>query len=89
MGQISYKVSYPRSAELCAFMQASTEQRRFVAGGVRGPEVRHGVCSLLCQFRSSEKQTPEGIRSVSDILGKCLGKIKGRESRRRCDTFEK
>lgn len=45
MGQI-YKVSDPRSAELRAFMKASTEQRRFVAGGVRGPEVRHGVCTL-------------------------------------------
>lgn len=45
--------------------------------------------TVMCQFRSSRKQTPER-RSASDILGGRLWKIKRRRSRTRkssdCDT---
>lgn len=64
-------------------MQAITGQPRFVARKVREHDVRRGGCmlwttsnklskliSFLGQFRPSEKQTSERIRSTSDILGK-------------------
>lgn len=63
---------------------------RFVTSEVREHEVRPGVClfegfqqielsvSLLCQFRSSGKQTAGRIRSASDLLQKCYEKLGGR-----------
>ena len=63
---------------------------RFVTSEVREREVRPGVClfegfqqielsvSLLCQFRSSGKQTAGRIRSASDLLQKCYEKLGGR-----------
>ena len=63
---------------------------RFVTSEVREHEVRPGVClfegfqqielsvSLLCQFRSSGKQTAGRIRSASDLLQKCYETLGGR-----------